>query len=86
MIDFNLPIWLAIIALFPFAWARIEARHAATSRGLASIVLGAAFFAFGLVNLSPHDKLFIWSLISVGFIVALFGTARFVAWQIKNTS
>lgn len=85
MIDFNLLILLAVIALFVFAWACIETRHTKTSRGLISMFFGCALFAFGLVNFSPQDKLLLWAILVVGSFVALFGVARFVVWQIKDT-
>jgi threonine/homoserine efflux transporter RhtA len=75
-----------ILLLIVIAWARIENRHTATSRGVASMILGCLLFGFGFVNASPFDKLLTWSIIAVGLFIALVGTARFVAWQIKNTT
>lgn len=76
MVFLLLVLGLLVLGLLVLAWTRIESRHASTSSGFASIVLGCALFGFGLVNLSPSDKLFIWFLIVVGVIMALFGLAR----------
>jgi hypothetical protein len=78
-------VWLLVLALIMVAWVRIEKRHAETSRGIASMILGCLLFSFGVVNLSPFDKVLLWLMIAVGLFVALSGTARFVIWHLKNT-
>lgn len=86
MIDRNLVLLLSVVALIVFAWVRIEKRHTATSRGLTSMVLGCFLFSVGIVNLSLNDRIFIGSLVATGLFIALCGMARFVAWQVKNSS
>jgi hypothetical protein len=73
--------WYLFLAVLVFAWARIELRHTATSRGITSTMLGCLLFGFGLIGATSFDKVYSWLAIAVGTFMALYGLARFAAVQ-----
>lgn len=74
-----------LLALLMLAWALAESSRAETSRGLISMFLGAMVLAVGAANVGDYDRFFCWFAIAAGLFIALFGTARFIIYELRHS-
>jgi len=77
--------FVLINVLFFIAWFKVEKPTSPTSRGISTCIIGCLMVSSGMVSLTNDgSKLFCWFLIFAGLLMAFYGTARFIIYELKH--